>query len=121
MKPDINNYSDIMDLLDEQVATVPWNEFYRQRKFQAPFITQNTMPDENLVVLLQKNNIKTAIEFGCGEGRNAIYMAKHNVEVTAYDISDVAINNATQIASENGVETKFICGDVLKNRFERAI
>lgn len=113
MKPYINNYSDIMELLDEQVATVPWDEFYRERKKQAPFIVQNTMPDENLVELLKKHDIKLAVEFGCGEGRNAIYMANCGIDVTAYDISDVAIENAAKIANKSDAKVNFICENVL--------
>jgi len=43
------------------------------------------MPDENIVELLAKPiSIKTAIELGCGEGRNAIYMAKQGISVTMF-------------------------------------
>lgn len=117
MKPFINNYGDIMDLLDDKVASVAWDEFYEERKFQAPFITQNTMPDENLVEFLCKNsNIKSAAELGCGEGRNAVYMAKQGISVTAFDISSTAIKNAKNIAKDCNVSIDFRCQDVIKNK-----
>ena len=116
MKPFINNYQDLMVMLDEQVANVEWDEFYGERKFRAPFIIQNTMPDENLVNFLQQGiSIKTAIELGCGEGRNAIYMAKQGVAVTAVDSSSAAIENAKKIATDAGVNVDFRCQDVIKD------
>ena len=80
MKPFIDNYADILDFLDEKVDSINWDNFYKERKRPVPFITQNTMPDENLVAFLNnQTGIKSAIEFGCGEGRNAIYMAKQGI------------------------------------------
>ncbi len=116
MKPFMNNVDDIMDFLDEKVASVIWNEFYGERKFQAPFITQNKLPDENLVELMSLGyNIKSAVEFGCGEGRNAIYLAKQGISVTAIDISDTAIENAKNIAKQQNVIIDFKCDDIIKN------
>ncbi|MDD4164175.1 MAG: class I SAM-dependent methyltransferase [Eubacteriales bacterium] len=115
MKPNINNINDLMDYLDNKVEGVVWDEFYAERRFQAPFITQNTMPDENLVKFLNnEKSIKSTIELGCGEGRNAIYMAQQGISVTAYDISSVAIENAKKIVKDDNINVNFICQDVLK-------
>jgi len=106
-----------MDFLDDKVANVEWDEFYGERKFQAPFITQNTMPDEDLVEFLANTIlIKTAIELGCGEGRNAVYMAKKGISITAVDISPVAIENAMKIASDSNVNIDFRYQDIIKDK-----
>ena len=119
MKPFINNYADIMHFLDDKVAGVSWDEFYGERKFPAPFILQNTMPDENLVEFLANNiPIKTAIELGCGEGRNAIYMAAKGISVTALDISPVAIENAKNIVAAHGTNVDFRCQDIIKDKID---
>lgn len=116
MKPYINNYSDILDLLDEKVGGIDWNNFYEERKRPVPFITQNTMPDENLVAFLNNQAfIKSAVEFGCGEGRNAIYMSKQGIEVTAYDLSPTAIENARKLMRDAGVSVNFVCKNVIKS------
>lgn len=116
MKPFINNINDLMDFLDDKVASVGWDEFYSERKFQTPFIVQNTMPDENLVAFLNKEkSITSAMELGCGEGRNAIYIAKQGISVKAYDISSVAIENAIKTIRNSKVDITFLCEDVLKN------
>lgn len=117
MKPYINNYDDLMYFLDEKVASVEWDAFYGERKFAAPFITQNTMPDENLVEYIAKvRSIKTALELGCGEGRNAIFISSQGISVTALDISPVAIENAKEIARRAGIDVDFRCQDVIKNK-----
>lgn len=115
MKNFINNSNDIMDLLDNLVEGVSWNDFYKLRDRPAIFITQNELPDENLVEFLGKNiPISSSVEFGCGEGRNAIYMAKRGISVTAFDISSTAIENAKNIAKQKGVNVNFRCQDFLE-------
>ncbi len=115
MKPYINSYEDVFALLDDQVSGVFWDGFYQERKSPVPFLTQNTMPDENLAALLKREpSIQTAVELGCGEGRNAVYMAKQNISVTAYDLSSEAIKNAEAFMMREGVRVNFICRDVIK-------
>jgi SAM-dependent methyltransferase len=115
MNPFINNFEDIMELLDSQAEGVAWNEFYELRNRPANFILQNELPDENLVEFFSKEvPVTSAIEFGCGEGRNAIYMAKQGVSVTAIDLSSTAIENAKRIAKQKGVNVDFRCQNVLK-------
>lgn len=119
MKPFINNYNDIMELLDSQAESVSWDEFYVLRNQHANFIIQNCVPDENLVEFFKKGiPITSSIEFGCGEGRNAIFMAKHGVSVTAIDCSTTAIENANSIAIQNGVKVDFRCQNVLKSAID---
>lgn len=118
MNHSINSYDDLMDYLDEFVSPVDWEKFYTSREFVAPFVTQSTLPDENLVRFIsdKDNNIKTAVEFGCGEGRNSIYMAKNNIAVTAYDISSTAIENAKTAMRNSDVSVDFICEDIFKTQ-----
>lgn len=119
MKPFINNYDDIMELLDNQAESVSWNEFYKLRNQPANFIVQNDVPDENLVEFFDKGiPINTSIEFGCGEGRNAIFMAKQGVSVTAIDISTTAIENAKRNAVHKGVCVDFRCQNALRGGLE---
>lgn len=114
MKPFINNYNDIMELLDSQAEGVDWEDFYELRKHPANFIIQNDVPDENLVEFFKKGvPITSSIEFGCGEGRNAIFMAKQGVSVTAVDISASAIKNASRNAVEKGASINFMCHNIL--------
>jgi SAM-dependent methyltransferase len=53
-----------------------------------------------------------ALDVACGEGRNAIWLASRGWRVTGVDYSPVAIEKATRIASERGVEVEWVVADV---------
>ena len=41
-----------------------------------------------------------------GEGRNAVHLARHGMNVTAFDMSATAVGRATALARESGVEVQ---------------
>ncbi|PWI33847.1 SAM-dependent methyltransferase [Vibrio albus] len=47
-----------------------------------------------------------------GEGRNSVFLAKLGFEVTAVDLSEVAIKKAKTLAQEHNVEIHFIHADL---------
>jgi 2-polyprenyl-3-methyl-5-hydroxy-6-metoxy-1,4-benzoquinol methylase len=53
-----------------------------------------------------------ALDLACGEGRNAIWLAKQGWQVTAVDYSGVAIERARRLAREQGVGIEWIEADV---------
>ena len=53
-----------------------------------------------------------ALELGCGTGTNAIYLAEQGFQVTAVDISAVAIDRARQHAQTALVRVDFFVADV---------
>jgi SAM-dependent methyltransferase len=53
-----------------------------------------------------------ALDLACGEGRNAIWLARRGWRVTAVDYSDVAIERARKLAAAAGVEVEWLCEDV---------
>jgi SAM-dependent methyltransferase len=59
------------------------------------------------------------IDFGCGYGAEAIYMANQGYEVAGVDINRGAIEFATERTEREHVDAKFVCQDVLE--FERGI
>lgn len=52
-----------------------------------------------------------AIDLACGEGRNAIWMAKQGWAATGVDFSDVAIDKARRLAESAGATVDFVCAD----------
>ena len=98
----INSTEDLYRMLDRFTQGVDWDCFYTERDKPAPFLKFNKSPDKCVVDFLKEHSIKKACEFGCGEGRNAIYLARHGVAVEAFDSSEVAIKNAKRIAKESG-------------------
>ncbi|MDA0632958.1 class I SAM-dependent methyltransferase [Nonomuraea sp. MCN248] len=47
----------------------------------------------------------TALDAGCGEGAEAIWLATHGWQVTAVDIADTALRRAREHAAASGVTT----------------
>jgi SAM-dependent methyltransferase len=58
-----------------------------------------------------------ALDVGCGEGSDAIWLARSGWTVTAIDISDVAVSRARQAAELAGAAVEWICGDALQAPF----
>jgi SAM-dependent methyltransferase len=58
-----------------------------------------------------------ALDVGCGEGADAIWLARNGWTVTAIDISDVAVTRAQQAAERAGAAVEWIRGDALRTPF----
>lgn len=56
-----------------------------------------------------------ALDVGCGEGADAIWLARQGWAVTAIDLSDVAVSRARQAAESAGVAVDWVCGDALRH------
>lgn len=54
----------------------------------------------------------TALDLGCGQGRNAIWLASRGHTVTGLDFSAVAIDQAREIAAESGIDVSFEAVDL---------
>ena len=119
MKQSINTVDDLYRMLDKYVDGVVWDEFYTERKYKAPFVVQNKLPDEFLVEILDNCNFKNALDLGCGEGRNAVYMAKRVETVIAVDLSDKAVETAKKFAAENNVNIDFKCANIFNIQFDK--
>jgi SAM-dependent methyltransferase len=58
-----------------------------------------------------------ALDVGCGEGADAIWLARHGWTVTAIDISDVAADRARVAAELAGDRVQWVRGDALRTPF----
>lgn len=59
-----------------------------------------------------------ALDLGCGEGRNALWLASRGWEVTAIDFSQVAVDRGRGWAGQRGLNVDFEVADVLDYRPE---
>ncbi|MBO0809423.1 MAG: methyltransferase domain-containing protein, partial [Actinobacteria bacterium] len=86
-----------------------WDDFFADRTRPVPFFTGR--PDENLAEWLAEGLISPGrvLELGCGNGRNAIFLARLGCDVTAVDFSERAIAWATGRARQAGVQPEFRC------------
>jgi len=72
-------------------------------------------PPEALVQLVRSGRVLPCrtVDFGCGAGNYAIWLATQNFEVVGIDISPSAIAIARKTAEQKGVSCTFIVADML--------
>lgn len=75
-----------------------WEDFYRDRDQ-----VWTGKPNELLVREVAALSPGTALDLGCGEGGDAIWLASLGWRVTAVDVSSIALHRAAQRADEAGV------------------
>jgi methyl halide transferase len=75
-------------------------------------------PDFNLIETVTTKAIEPCktLDIGCGTGDNSIWLSQNGFQVTGVDISEVAIEKATEKASSENVKCTFIVIDFLTNK-----
>ncbi|HEY5199784.1 MAG TPA: class I SAM-dependent methyltransferase [Acidothermaceae bacterium] len=71
-------------------------------------------PNGRLVAEVADLSPGRALDVGCGEGADAIWLARNGWTVTAIDISQVALGRAREAAELAGANVEWICGDALQ-------
>lgn len=84
-----------------------WDERYAGKK-----LVWSSGPNRLFAELTESLTPGRALDAGCGEGRNAIWLAERGWEVEAVDFSAVAIEKARQIARRRNVQVDFRVGDM---------
>ena len=88
-----------------------WNERYEQGSI--PW--DSGRPSEELQRILGEREIARgrALDLGCGTGTNAVFLAGQGFEVTAVDVSSVAVEQARAKAARAGVDVTLLAADLL--------
>ena len=71
-------------------------------------------PNPQLLAEVSALNPGKALDAGCGEGADAIWLAQRGWTVTAIDISEVAIGRAREASHPARASVEWICGDALQ-------
>jgi SAM-dependent methyltransferase len=87
-----------------------WDARYRERD-RAMW---SGRPNGRLVAEVVALAPARALDVGCGEGADAIWLAQRGWTVTAIDVSEVAIRRAREAFHPAGATVEWICGDVLQ-------
>ena len=77
-------------------------------------------PNGRLVAEVAGMTAGRALDVGCGEGADAIWLASGGWQVTGVDVSGVALQRARAAGEDAGVTVDWICGDALGTSFEPA-
>jgi SAM-dependent methyltransferase len=88
-----------------------WNQ-----RYQGKDLVWSAAPNATLVDEVSGMNPGRALDLGCGEGRNAIWLAEQGWDVTGVDFSSVAINRARDIAERRRVSVEWEVADL--NEYE---
>ena len=83
-----------------------WDQRYSSLADQLP----DMAPSAALIREVGDLAAGTALEIGCGLGADAVWLASRGWRVTALDVSQVALDRATQRSREAGVEITWHCG-----------
>lgn len=57
----------------------------------------------------------TALDLGCGGGRDSVFLARHGWQVTGIDQEARVLKRAKQLATKSGASVKFKCCDLKKS------
>lgn len=93
--------------------TAEWDARYREREGAM----WSGQPNGRLVAEIADLTPGAALDVGCGEGADAIWLARRGWTVTAIDISDVAVRRALEAAVLAGATVEWVCGDALQTPF----
>src|SRR5688500_4496948 len=74
-------------------------------------------PNGRLVAEVADLTPGRALDVGCGEGADAIWLARCGWTVTAVDVSDVAVRRAREASDLAGATVDWISGDALRTCF----
>jgi methyl halide transferase len=88
---------------------IDWQQRYATN--DTPWDTH--LPSAELVAIIEQIGIAPSrvLEIGCGTGVNAVHLARQGFDVTAMDLSPLAIERAKHRAAEAGVRVNFFAGD----------
>ena len=77
---------------------------------------------EELIRLCPPASDKKVLDIGCGEGKDAVYMAQKGYLVTAFDLTDNGIKKTKALAKERNVDINAYVDDIntfeLKEKFD---
>ncbi len=90
-----------------------WDARYREREGQM----WSGRPNGRLVAEAADVRPGRALDVGCGEGADAIWLAQRGWAVTAIDVSAVAVSRARDAGDRAGAQVEWVCGDVLGTSF----
>jgi SAM-dependent methyltransferase len=108
----------LLDALLEPREGEWWNRFFTDRSRPCPFFVD--FPDENLVEYFAAGDVKPgrALELGCGNGRNAVYLAQQGCQVDAVDFSSTALRWAKERTARAGAQVNFTCSSIFQFELE---
>jgi SAM-dependent methyltransferase len=86
-----------------------WDRRYADRE-----LVWTSQPNRFLVAEAATLAPGRALDVGCGEGRNAVWLAERGWEVTGVDFSEVGLDKARGLAQARGVQGRWVPANLLE-------
>ena len=101
------------------MSTIDWNDRYATQ--DTPWDTGEA--DSHLVELVEAGELAPGrlLEIGCGTGTNALWLERRGFDVTAVDLSPLAIAKAEEKRAAAGAGVRFAVLDFLSDGVEGAL
>lgn len=90
-----------------QEDRIQWNERYRDG-----FYENRTHPCRLLALWCDRFNGGVALDIACGSGRNSRFLASKGFQVTALDVSDVALAKARSTTHPDNSQINYLLHDL---------
>ncbi len=81
-------------------------------RYEAKGALWGAEPNQFLAEIAEVLEPGTALDLGCGQGRNSLWLASRGFEVTGLDLSSVAIEQAKAVAAELDLDASFESADL---------
>ncbi len=103
------------------IVTTEANPPFWEKGYTDPAVSTMGGPNHDIVEMMQALPPRARVlDLGCGEGRNAFFLAGHGHDVTAVDISAAGIAKLADIARRAGVPMATHVGDIAEYPIEGA-
>ncbi len=99
----------MVSMVDGDDRRAYWNE-----RYAAQGDVFGVTPNEFVEAELAAAPAGRVLDLGCGQGRNAVWLASLGHDVTGVDQSDVAIDQARATAAQAGVDVEFLVADLVE-------
>lgn len=84
------------------------------QRYSGPDLVWGTGPNRFIADEVAALPPGRAIDLGCGEGRNAIWLAERGWQATGVDFSAAGLGRAARLAAERGVSVEWVQADLLR-------
>lgn len=92
-----------------------WSAMEREEwnhRYEGSELVWTATPNRFLVSEIEGMQPGTALDVGCGEGRNAVWLAEQGWRVTGLDFSDVGLDKARRLAEATGTSVEWVLADL---------
>ncbi len=86
------------------------------RRYGGSDLLWTATPNRFLVSEVEGMEPGAALDVGCGEGRNAVWLAEQGWRVTGVDFSEVGLDKARRLAEDRGVGVEWVAADLRSYR-----